>query len=148
MDIELRLARLERSNRQLHRIVSVLAMGMVVLAVLLFMSAPQTVAAQAGEVRARAFILEDDTGAMIGSFGVGRTGQPILSMWEGAGAGVMDPAEPRLSMSVAATANGGGAYIAVGDMSTGEAFMRTYRDGRQPFIQLHRPGGQVSWSAP
>lgn len=148
--IELRLNRLERENRRLRQEGAVLVVALIIVAVMVALKSPvaeaQTITSN---VIARGFTLVNHQGEIVATLDLLNDGRPCLTFYSASSPERLGSRTVALMLSSASDAYGGGAFIGIGSSREGgEILLRTYEDGRMPFIQIYNARGQVIWGAP
>jgi hypothetical protein len=159
-----RLDRLERSNRRLRAIVVGLSviLGFTIVVTL----RPAQAEAQGRAVTAQAFLLVDDAGQVRADLAM-VDGSPRLAMWQPGGREpvvrlgtevdgssylvMWRPGAEQAAIALRSDKVAGNfvTNFIMGELQSGEIFMSTSTDGRQPTANIFPPGGGTAvWSAP
>jgi hypothetical protein len=150
VDTEQRLCKLDRENRPLTLGVVVLAATLVAAALFAYVRSPIAEAQTIPErIVAREFVLVDPQGETVGALSSDTEGQPSLMLMEASSPESLGNRAIQVMLYTVSDRLGGGGILAVGSArEQGGILLRTYQDGREPFIQVYNPRGRAVWSAP
>jgi hypothetical protein len=168
MDVEQRVAKLERENRQFKAVlVALLALSGLTILMGQAHSVDATPAKlDVEEVRARSIELVNADGVRTAALAPNGDRDAALYLWDrtglkvvlsaggdGDGAGLsiyQRPVGRSVMLIEASQDSGGGAFLSLGNLGSkgGHLLIRGYEDGRRPFLQGYGESDKVIWTIP
>jgi hypothetical protein len=148
--VEQRLNRLERENQRLKLGGVLLAASLVAAVAFAYFQSPVAEAEAIPErIVAHGFTLVNHQGEIVATLDLLDDGRPSLTLYTASSPERPGPQSVAMILGPGEDAHGGGALIGVGSTRDGGGILlRTYENGRMPFVQIYNPRGQAVWSAP